>query len=105
MYAIKIVDDEATVFHEADEIVYNRIDFKDKDEFEEKAEELQPDYYTGSDPVNKDGVSCGGYFLYLKLYSNPDSSIYKKVFVRPWSIIYVMQGGKTIEVIRVDEIK
>lgn len=99
MYAIKIVCDDFTVFHQADEVVYSYVRYKDQADFEVKAEEFQPDYITGEVAESEEGK----YFMYLKLYTNPDSSTYKKIFVRPWGIVYIMQDGKTIEVIRVDE--
>ena len=99
MYAIKIVCDDFTAFHQADEIIYNYVNYKDWVDLNKKMEEFQPDYISGECK----GLDEKGYFMYLKLYTNPDSSNYKKMFIMPWSIVYIMQDGKTIEVIRIDE--
>jgi hypothetical protein len=99
MYAIKIVSN-FTAFHLADEVTYVRKEFKNKEDFWAQVGEQQPSYQIGDSPTKDEP----GWYIDLCLYRSPENVILKEIFVMCPAWIYIMQDGKTIEVIKAFEI-
>jgi len=96
MYAIKIVSN-FTAFHLADEVTYVRKEYKDKADFWVQVGDQQPSYSIGDSPATDEP----GFYIDLCLYRNPENVINKEIFIMPDAWIYIMQDGKTIEVVKV----
>ena len=103
MYAIKILNRDNVTLYLADIVHYKNITYKDMDEFFEHVRVVKPDVQIGDDLViDTEGKPKEGSYLYMDLLSNSDNSIVKRLFILPYSVIYIMQDGKTIEVVKVD---
>jgi len=96
MYAIKIESDN-TVFHLAEEISYSHRKYTNTVDYWAQVEEHQPTHQLGNSP-KLDGKD-EGWYVDLCLYK--DNEIVKEIFVMPMAWIYIMQEGKTIEVVNV----
>lgn len=96
MYAIKIVSD-STVFHLAEEISYRHCKYASTADYWAQVEIEQPTHQIGDSPKS-DGKD-EGWYVDLNLYK--DNVVFKELFVMPMAWIYIMQDGKTIEVVNV----
>jgi len=96
MYAIKIVNDYSTVFHLAEELSYSFKTYKGSDEFFEIVDKIKPTHQLG-DPLLSGDIDSR--FLDLTLLKNDESL--RELFIMSPSRVYIMQDGKTIEVINV----
>lgn len=100
MYAIKIIGEEYTAFHLADEVHYKWLECKDKDEFWDQVREYSPTHQIGNPPSND--LKELTRYVYLTLYEDTNRAEYKSIFVLPTAWVYIMQDGKTIEVININ---
>jgi hypothetical protein len=100
MYAIKIVSSEYIIFHQADEITYKYISYSSKEDFDRLCEELDPSYILGE--YSKNSIKEKDWCLYLNIYNSKDISNNRHIMILSDTVIYVMQDGNTIEVIKID---
>ncbi len=98
MYAIKVLNNHEVVLYLADIVYYKNISYKNKEEFWKQVKESKPDCQIGDIPIE----DIEGNYIDLELRINSDNALVSKLFIMPWSIIYIMQDGKTIEIIKVD---
>jgi hypothetical protein len=99
MYAIKIENNESVTFHEANEITYEYREYINKEDFLNKVNSIYYSYQLGETP-SEDKSGC---FLDIGLYRHSDGLGTKHGCIIPNATIYIMQDGKTIEIIKVTE--
>lgn len=103
MYAIKIVSTNldglgnTSAFHLAEEVSYSHCRYASTTDFWAQVELHQPSHQLGNSP-EIDGKG-EGWYVDLRLYK--DGDIIKEFFVMPVAWVYIMQDGKTIEVVNV----
>jgi hypothetical protein len=97
MYAIKIENSESVTFHEANEITYEYKDYSNIEDFLKKVNSSYYSYQLGDTPI-EDKEGC---YLDLGLYRYSDGMGTKHGCILPNATIYIMQDGKTIEIVKV----
>ena len=97
MYAIKIENSNSVTFHEADEITYEYRDYLNIKDFLSKVSSDYYSYQLGDTPT-EDKEGC---FLDIGLYRVSDGLGAKHGCIMPDATIYIMQDGKTIEIVKV----
>jgi hypothetical protein len=98
MYAIKILNNSEVILYLADIIYYKSVNYKNKNEFWKQVKEIKPDCQIGEIPTE----DSEGNYVDLELQINSDNALVNRLFIMPCSIIYIMQDGKTIEIVKID---